>query len=156
MEGHVRGFRPGGTVLLSFHVGDEVRHIEEMLGRTVDVDFQFYERHLVESRLEQANLSVSAYVERPPYRTEVTTTSQGRPLGGAPAMVLATTMTEPSAAGRIGRRLLVGLRRGRAARLLLRCLLRHDGNARNGVLGDELVAGGGRVRCGAGGCYSPG
>ena len=69
-----RVLRPGGTVLLSFHVGDEVRHVEEMLGRTVDLDFQFYERHLVESRLEQANLSVSAYVERPPYRTEVTTT----------------------------------------------------------------------------------
>jgi trans-aconitate methyltransferase/GNAT superfamily N-acetyltransferase len=69
-----RVLRPGGTVLLSFHVGDEVRHVEEMLGRTVDLDFQFYERPFVESSLEQAGLSVSAYVERQPYPTEVATT----------------------------------------------------------------------------------
>ena len=36
-----RVLRPGGTVLVSFHVGDEVRHVEEMLGRAVDLDFHF-------------------------------------------------------------------------------------------------------------------
>jgi hypothetical protein len=44
-----------------------------MLGHTVDLDFQFYERTLVESCLEEAGMLVGAYVERRPYPTEVTT-----------------------------------------------------------------------------------
>ncbi len=69
-----RVLRPGGMVLLSFHVGDEVRHVDEMLGCTVDLDFQFYDRPIVQSCLEQARFTLGAYVERPPYPTEVATT----------------------------------------------------------------------------------
>jgi len=69
-----RALRPGGTVLVSFHVGDEVRHVEEMLGRPVDLDFHFYERALVEACLEHAGLVLTAYIERRPYETEVATT----------------------------------------------------------------------------------
>jgi ubiquinone/menaquinone biosynthesis C-methylase UbiE len=69
-----RVLKPGGTVLLSFHIGDELRHVHEMLGHTVDLNFQFYQRSLVESCLERAGLPVSAYVERRPYPAEVPTT----------------------------------------------------------------------------------
>lgn len=68
-----RVLRPGGTVLISFHIGDERRHVEEMLGSAVDLDFQFYRRGFVADGLEEAGLAVSAYIERQPYPHEVST-----------------------------------------------------------------------------------
>jgi SAM-dependent methyltransferase len=69
-----RVLRQGATMLLSFHVGDEARHATEMLGHTVDLDFQFYDRQFVQSALEQAGFAVNAYLERLHYETEVATT----------------------------------------------------------------------------------
>jgi SAM-dependent methyltransferase len=69
-----RVLRQGAIVLLSFHVGDETRHVSEMLGHTVDLDFQFYEQPFVQAALEQAGFDVTAYLERAPYETEVATT----------------------------------------------------------------------------------
>ncbi|SCX03723.1 class I SAM-dependent methyltransferase [Mycolicibacterium fluoranthenivorans] len=68
-----RILRPGGTVLVSFHVGDELRHVEEMLGSPVDLDFQFYRRGFVEGSLQSAGFVLSAYIERQPYPHEVAT-----------------------------------------------------------------------------------
>jgi ubiquinone/menaquinone biosynthesis C-methylase UbiE len=69
-----RVLHPGGSVLLSFHLGDEVRHFDELWGHEVSLDFQFYPRETVESALEQVGFTVDAYVERKPYETEVATT----------------------------------------------------------------------------------
>lgn len=69
-----RVLRPGGIVLVSFHVGDETRHVEEMLGQEVSLDFQFYRRDGVESALAAAGLAADAYLERRPYESEVDTT----------------------------------------------------------------------------------
>jgi len=38
-----RVLRPGGLLLVSFHAGTEVRHLDEWWGHPVDVDFRFYE-----------------------------------------------------------------------------------------------------------------
>jgi hypothetical protein len=35
--------RTGGRVLVSFHVGSEVRHLEQWWGQAVDIDFRFLE-----------------------------------------------------------------------------------------------------------------
>lgn len=69
-----RVLRPGGRALLSFHLGTELRHVEEMLDQPVSLDFQFYERAFVEDALRAAGLLVDAYLERRPYPREVETT----------------------------------------------------------------------------------
>jgi SAM-dependent methyltransferase len=69
-----RALRPGGLALLSFHLGDELRHLDELWGHPVSLDFQFYERRTVEAALSAAGLAVDAFIERRPYEREVDTT----------------------------------------------------------------------------------
>ncbi|MFC4912080.1 class I SAM-dependent DNA methyltransferase [Actinomadura gamaensis] len=69
-----RVLRPGGSALLSFHLGDEVRHLDEWFDRPVDLDFQFYRRAEIETALQDAGLTPDAYIERTPYAHEVETT----------------------------------------------------------------------------------
>lgn len=37
-----RVLRPGGTALVSFHVGDEIVHLDQFLGEAVSIDFTFF------------------------------------------------------------------------------------------------------------------
>jgi SAM-dependent methyltransferase len=69
-----RVLRPGGLALLSFHLGSELRHLDEWWDHAVSLDFQFYERAFVENALTAAGLLVDAYFERRPYPDEVDTT----------------------------------------------------------------------------------
>ncbi|HEY7487970.1 MAG TPA: class I SAM-dependent methyltransferase [Streptosporangiaceae bacterium] len=69
-----RVLRPGGPILLSFHLGDELRHLDELWDHPVSLDFHFYDRSLVEAALVAAGFVVNAYVERRPYEHEVDTT----------------------------------------------------------------------------------
>ena len=69
-----RALRPGGLALLSFHLGDELRHVDELWDHPVSLDFQFYERPTVEHALTAAGLVADAYIERRPYEREVETT----------------------------------------------------------------------------------
>jgi len=62
-----RVLRPGGLVLLSFHLGQEIVHLEEWWDKPVDLDFYFYERATVARMLEAAGFVVEAAVERRPY-----------------------------------------------------------------------------------------
>jgi SAM-dependent methyltransferase len=62
-----RVLRPGGHLLLAFHVGDETRHIDELLGRAVSLDFSFFEPDAVVARLEAAGLAVRDVTLRYPY-----------------------------------------------------------------------------------------
>ena len=68
-----RVLRPGGRFLVSFHIGSEVRHLDEWLGHAVDVDFRFYEPAGVAAALEQAGLRVEMRLERVSYPGEVDT-----------------------------------------------------------------------------------
>ncbi|MBO0829992.1 MAG: class I SAM-dependent methyltransferase [Streptosporangiales bacterium] len=69
-----RVLRPDGTALVSFHVGDEVRHVEKFLGRTISLDFHFFTRPTVEAAMAGAGLEPRAYLERRSYPAEVETT----------------------------------------------------------------------------------
>jgi SAM-dependent methyltransferase len=64
-----RVLRPGGRVLLAFHLGEGVRHVEEWWGHPVALDAYFFERTTVESWLEHAGFAIEAYIERQPYVT---------------------------------------------------------------------------------------
>ena len=66
-----RVLRPDGVLLLSFHVGQEMRHIDELLGVPVDLDFYFLKTENVKDRLRAAGLHVTEAIERDPYPERV-------------------------------------------------------------------------------------
>lgn len=58
---------PGGLLLLSFHIGDEVRHLDEWWGRPVSVDFIFFEPAEMSGYLQAAGFTGVETLLRPPY-----------------------------------------------------------------------------------------
>lgn len=62
-----RVLQPGGTLLLAFHIGERVVHVEEFLGRPVALDFVFFSPANVTAELAAAGFVVAEVVEREPY-----------------------------------------------------------------------------------------
>lgn len=65
--------RPGGHLLLTFHIGAEVRHLDTWLEQTVDLDFIFFEVAEMKAALQAAAWETQEIVEREPYPQEVAT-----------------------------------------------------------------------------------
>jgi SAM-dependent methyltransferase len=61
-----RVLRPGGVALISIHVGDEVRHLDEWHGEPVDLDFRFLQPDALGRVLAGNGLRVEATLEREP------------------------------------------------------------------------------------------
>lgn len=59
-----RVLAPGGSLLVSFHVGTERTHADAWLGSPVTLDGYFMEPHEVSKQLEAAGLMVEATLER--------------------------------------------------------------------------------------------
>lgn len=62
-----RVLRPGGLLLLTFHIGDDVLHLADWWGRRVSVDFIFFRPEEMTGFLRTAGLEVEEVVERDPY-----------------------------------------------------------------------------------------
>jgi SAM-dependent methyltransferase len=62
-----RVLAPGRVALVSFHVGSEVVHVDELFGAPVDLDFRFHEPVDVVAALRAASFAVIEHVERQPY-----------------------------------------------------------------------------------------
>lgn len=62
-----RVLRPGGPLLVAFHIGDETLHLDEWWGRAVSVDFHFFRPEQMRAWLETAGLEVEEIIERDPY-----------------------------------------------------------------------------------------
>ena len=62
-----RVLRPGGVLLLAFHIGDAVVHVDEMWSVQTSLDFVFHLPDQVASCLREAGLEVEQVVEREPY-----------------------------------------------------------------------------------------
>jgi SAM-dependent methyltransferase len=62
-----RVLRPGGLLLLSFHIGDDSMHLDEWWGQQVSVDFFFFRTEEMKGYLSQAGFEVVEIVEREPY-----------------------------------------------------------------------------------------
>lgn len=62
-----RVLKPEGLLLAAFHLGEEDLHLEEMWGRSVSIDFFFFETREVEAYLQKAGFVIEETVERAPY-----------------------------------------------------------------------------------------
>jgi SAM-dependent methyltransferase len=72
-----RVLRPGGTILLTFHIGQEVRHLEEWWGQDVNLDFQFFEREEMKTWLTEAGFVLDEVLERDPHPDVEVATRRG-------------------------------------------------------------------------------
>lgn len=63
-----RVLRPGGTLLLTFHIGREVIHRAEWWGKEVALDFIFFETEEMKDYLRSAGFELKEVIERDPYR----------------------------------------------------------------------------------------
>jgi hypothetical protein len=59
--------RPGGSLLLALHIGDDVLHLDEWWGQNVSVDFIFFrpDEHQSRRPLSLARSPVNPTLERP-------------------------------------------------------------------------------------------
>lgn len=62
-----RVLRPNGLLLLAFHVGKEIVHLDEWWGHKVALDFIFFQRAEMEGYLHATGFAVEDVIERPPY-----------------------------------------------------------------------------------------
>lgn len=58
---------PGGLALVSFHVGEQVVHLDDLFGAPVSLDFHFQLPTQVIEALRSAHFAVIEHVEREPY-----------------------------------------------------------------------------------------
>ena len=62
-----RTLRPGGYLLLAFHIGAEVVHLEEWWGQVVAADFVFFKPYEMQGYLHTAGFEIQEVIERAPY-----------------------------------------------------------------------------------------
>ncbi len=62
-----RVLRPGGLLLLSFHLGGETVHLDEWWERKVSVDFHFFQPDEMAGYLNSAGFEIDEIIERDPY-----------------------------------------------------------------------------------------
>jgi len=66
-----RVLRPGGLLLLAFHIGGDVLRPEEMWGTRVEIEFHHFQPQWIEQMLEQAGFRIEEVMEREPYPPDV-------------------------------------------------------------------------------------
>jgi hypothetical protein len=64
---------PGARLLVAFHVGDEIRHVDELWGQRVDLDFRLLDTGALVQVLDGAGFEIEAQLERTSYPEEVET-----------------------------------------------------------------------------------
>jgi SAM-dependent methyltransferase len=62
-----RALCPKGVLLLAFHIGREIVHRDEFLGKEVSLDFIFFETEEMKGYLTEAGFELQEVIEREPY-----------------------------------------------------------------------------------------
>ena len=62
-----RVLRPGGVLLLAFHIGEDSIHLDEWWGESVSVDFVFFRLDEMAGYLQTAGFAIDEVIERAPY-----------------------------------------------------------------------------------------
>ena len=69
-----RVLKPGGVLLVTFHIGDEIKHLDEWWEKPVNIDFAFYQPGEMEGWLEETGYElVETLVRDPNPEVEVAT-----------------------------------------------------------------------------------
>ena len=66
-----RALKPGGVLLLTFHIGSEIKHIDEWFDQPVSMDFIFFEPAEMEGYLKEAGYERVETTVREPYAPEI-------------------------------------------------------------------------------------
>lgn len=61
-----RVLHPKGSLLLTFHIGQEIRHLDEWFDKPVNLDFYFFETEEMKDYLEAAGFEIEEAIEREP------------------------------------------------------------------------------------------
>lgn len=61
-----RVLKPGGVLLIAFHIGEEIKHLDEWWDKPVNLDFAFYRPEAMETWLKEAGLEVIETLVREP------------------------------------------------------------------------------------------
>jgi SAM-dependent methyltransferase len=61
-----RVLKPGGILLITFHIGDEIKHLDEWWEKPVHLDFAFYYPEEMESWLREAGYELEETLVREP------------------------------------------------------------------------------------------
>jgi len=64
-----RVLRPGGRLLFTYHIGDKAFHVEEFLGKKVDIDFAYFTTDFISTCVEETGFETMEIIEREPYPT---------------------------------------------------------------------------------------
>jgi SAM-dependent methyltransferase len=62
-----RVLKPGGWLLLAFHLGDDPLHLDDWWGHSVSADFVFFRLDEMERYLRAAGFEIEEAIEREPY-----------------------------------------------------------------------------------------
>jgi SAM-dependent methyltransferase len=61
-----RVLKPGGALLVTFHIGDEIKHLNEWWEKPVNLDFAFYQPAEMEEWLKEAGYELEETLVREP------------------------------------------------------------------------------------------
>ena len=62
-----RVLQQGGIFLFTYHIGDETIHVEEFLGKKIDINFMFFTTDFIYSCLKKSGFENIEIIEREPY-----------------------------------------------------------------------------------------
>jgi len=62
-----RVLQPGGIFLFTYHIGDKTIHLDEFLGRKIDIDFMFFTTDFIYNCLKDSGFEKIETIEREPY-----------------------------------------------------------------------------------------
>lgn len=62
-----RVLKPGGLFLFTYHIGKETIHLDEFLGKKVDIDFMFFTTDFIPRCLKDCGFEKIEVIEREPY-----------------------------------------------------------------------------------------
>ena len=61
-----RVLKPGGVLLLTFHIGEEIKHLDDWWEKPVNLDFAFYQPQEMEGWLKEAGYDLLERLKREP------------------------------------------------------------------------------------------
>ena len=62
-----RVLQPAGIFLFTYHIGEETIHVEEFLGKNIDIDFMFFTADFISGCLKKSGFEKIEIIEREPY-----------------------------------------------------------------------------------------